>query len=191
MSYQSTAAGRLAQALYALDRLEDADAWAGRAAELGSSDDAMTQMLWRQVRAKVLARHGEHVEGRALAREASDLCERTDMLDDKGDSYADLAEVLHLGKKPGEAVAALEQALARYDARAISSWPEEHGHASPSSGTQRRRYRRVRASSRARRRGNVWEHRDGRRQGPSLQPITEPIALAVTRSPLQRSARNA
>ena len=45
----------LAQALYALDRLEEADAWAGRAAELGASDDAFTQMLWRQVRAKVLA----------------------------------------------------------------------------------------------------------------------------------------
>ena len=32
----------LAQALYALDRLEEADAWAGRAAELGASDDAFT-----------------------------------------------------------------------------------------------------------------------------------------------------
>jgi len=31
---QSTAAGKLAQALYALERLEEADAWAGRAAEL-------------------------------------------------------------------------------------------------------------------------------------------------------------
>ena len=49
-------AGILAQALYALDRLEEADAWAGRAAELGASDDAITQMLWRQVRAK-----GSHV----------------------------------------------------------------------------------------------------------------------------------
>jgi class 3 adenylate cyclase len=48
----STAAGKLAQALYALDTLEEADAWAARAAELGASDDALTQMLWRQVGAK-------------------------------------------------------------------------------------------------------------------------------------------
>ena len=36
----SVAAGNLAQALYALDRLDEAEAWAGRAAELGASDDA-------------------------------------------------------------------------------------------------------------------------------------------------------
>ena len=39
-SFLSTAAGNLARALYALDRLDEADAWAGRAAELGASDDA-------------------------------------------------------------------------------------------------------------------------------------------------------
>jgi hypothetical protein len=43
----STMAGKLAQSYYALDRLEEADAWAGRAVELGASDDAITQMLWR------------------------------------------------------------------------------------------------------------------------------------------------
>ena len=53
-SFLSSAAGTLAQALYALDRLDEADAWAGRAAELGASDDAEKEMLWRQVRAKVL-----------------------------------------------------------------------------------------------------------------------------------------
>ena len=111
----STAAGRLAQALYALDRLEEADAWAGRAAELGASDDAATQMLWRQVRAKVLARRGEHAEAERLAREAVAIGEETDMLDAQGDTYADLAEVLLLAGKPDEAAAALEQALARYE----------------------------------------------------------------------------
>ena len=57
-----TAAGNLARALYALDRLDEADAWAGRAAELGASDYAWKEMLWRQVRAKVFARRGEHAE---------------------------------------------------------------------------------------------------------------------------------
>ena len=45
----STAVGFLAQALYALDRLDEADTLAGRAAELGASDDVVTQMQWRQV----------------------------------------------------------------------------------------------------------------------------------------------
>ena len=39
LGFLSTAAGYLAQALYALDRLDEADAWAGRTAELGASDD--------------------------------------------------------------------------------------------------------------------------------------------------------
>ncbi len=114
-SFLSTAAGKLGQALYALDRLEEADAWGGRAAELGASDDALTQMLWRQVRAKVLARRGENVEAEQLAREAVDVCDETDMLDAQGDVYADLAEVLLLAGKADEAIAALEQALERYE----------------------------------------------------------------------------
>jgi tetratricopeptide (TPR) repeat protein len=104
------AAGSLAQALYALDRLEEADAWAGRAAEGG----AWTQMLWRQVRGKVLARRGEHTEAQRLARQAVTIGDDTDHLDEQGDAYADLAEVLLLARKPGEAAAALEQALDRY-----------------------------------------------------------------------------
>jgi class 3 adenylate cyclase/tetratricopeptide (TPR) repeat protein len=110
----SAAAGKLAQALYALDRLEEADAWAARAAELGASDDATAQMLWRQVRAKLLARRGELAAAERLAREAVAVCEETDMLDAQGDVYADLAEVLLLAGKPDEAAAALEQALDRY-----------------------------------------------------------------------------
>ena len=114
-SLLSTAAGGLAQALYALDRLEEADAWAGRSAELGASDDALTQMLWRQVRAKVLARCGEHAEAERLAREAVAICDRIDMLVAQGDVYADLAEVLLLTGKADEAAATLEQALERYE----------------------------------------------------------------------------
>src|SRR5207247_7184789 len=47
-SMLSTTAGRLAQALYTLERLDEADGWARRSEELGASDDLITQMLWRQ-----------------------------------------------------------------------------------------------------------------------------------------------
>jgi tetratricopeptide (TPR) repeat protein len=112
--FLSTAAGKLAQALYALDRLDEADAWARRAVELGASDDVWTQMLWRQVRAKMLARRGEHAEAQRLAREAVTIGDETDILDMQGDTYADLAEVLLLADCAGEAAVALEQALERY-----------------------------------------------------------------------------
>ena len=114
-SWLSTAAGMLAQALYALDRTEEAEAEAVRAAELGAQDDAMTQMLWRQVKAKVLARRGEWAEAERLAREAIAVGEETDMINAQGDAYGDFAEVLTLAGKRDEARAALEQALELFE----------------------------------------------------------------------------
>ncbi len=114
-SYLSTAAGRLGQALYAVDKLEEAEAWAGRAAALGASDDVYTQMLWRQVRAKVRARAGDLAEAERLAREAVAIGEQTDMLDQQGSTHADLAEVLSLAGRAKEAAEALGEAFARYD----------------------------------------------------------------------------
>jgi class 3 adenylate cyclase len=113
--FLSMAAGSQARALYALDRLDEADAWAGRAAELGSSDDAQIGMVWRRIRAKVCARRGEHAEAERLAREAVAICDRTEMLDAQGDVYADLGEVLSLAGRVEEAAEALEQALGRYE----------------------------------------------------------------------------
>jgi tetratricopeptide (TPR) repeat protein len=112
-AYLSWAAPRLAQTYYALGRLEDAEAWAGRAAELVASDDPET--LWRQVRAKVLARRGEHAEAERLARQALEICEETDVLNDQGEAFADLAEVLALAGRQNAAAEALEQALSRYE----------------------------------------------------------------------------
>jgi tetratricopeptide (TPR) repeat protein len=71
-------------------------------------------MLARQARAKVLARRGEHVEAERLAREAVNLGDRTEMLNDSANAYVDLAEVLALGGQTADAASALEEALARY-----------------------------------------------------------------------------
>ena len=114
-SLLSTALGYLGQAYYALDRLDDADAAAGRAAELGASDDVLTQMLWRQVRAKVLVHRGEGEAAERLAREAVALSDTTEMLNAQADAYADLGEVLVLARRPEEAATAFEQALERYE----------------------------------------------------------------------------
>jgi class 3 adenylate cyclase/tetratricopeptide (TPR) repeat protein len=114
LSYLSTAAAGVGQALVALDRLDEADLWAGRAAEAGASDDVFTQMLWRQVRAKVLGRRGELEASEQLAREAVALGEQTEMLDARGGAYVDLADVLALAGRPHEAIQALGQALECY-----------------------------------------------------------------------------
>jgi tetratricopeptide (TPR) repeat protein len=114
-AHRSTVARKLARALYALDRLQEADTWAGLAAELGASDDAFTQMLWRQAKAKLLARRGDSAEAERLAREAVAIADETDSLNGQADVYADLAEVLALDGRNEDAAAALEQALERYE----------------------------------------------------------------------------
>jgi class 3 adenylate cyclase/tetratricopeptide (TPR) repeat protein len=110
----ATAAGDLAQTLYALDRLDEADTWVGRA-ELGASEDVWAQMTLRQVKGKLLARRGGHAEAQRLAREAVTIGDETELLDVQADAYADLGEVLLLGGELTEGAAALEQARARYE----------------------------------------------------------------------------
>ena len=114
-AWLSSVVGKLALALYELNRLDEADAAAGRSAELGASDDVLTQMLWRQARAKVLARRGDPVEAEQLAREAVALGEDVEMPDTLAHAYLDLGEVLILGAGTDEARAAFEQALTLYE----------------------------------------------------------------------------
>ena len=111
----SSAAAALAESFYELDRLDEADLWAGRSAELGASDDAFNQMSWRTTRAKTLARGGRLGEAMEIAREAVAIGETTDWLTGQADAYASLAEVLLLAGKPDKAASALEQAFERYE----------------------------------------------------------------------------
>jgi len=75
----------------------------------------MNEMSWRQVKAKVLARRGDHAVAERLAREAVAMGEGTESLNGQGDANADLAEVLLLGGKSDGAAEALENAVERYD----------------------------------------------------------------------------
>jgi tetratricopeptide (TPR) repeat protein len=113
----STTAGGLALAYCDLGRLDEAERWAARAAELGAPEDAVTQMLWREARARVLARRGEHNEAERLAREAVEIGETTEDLNSKAEARADLGEVLALAGRPGDAAAVVEEALARFEAK--------------------------------------------------------------------------
>ena len=114
-SFLSTADGYLGQALYALGDVDAAEIRASTAAELGASDDALTQTLARQVKAKVLASRRRYMEAECLAREAISLACATDLLNVQADAYSDLADVLALTAKTEEVAAALEQALERYE----------------------------------------------------------------------------
>jgi class 3 adenylate cyclase/tetratricopeptide (TPR) repeat protein len=115
----STWAGYHARALLALGRDDEAEAATRRSEELGASDDVITQVLWRQSRARVFARRGEHRAAAALAREAVARADRTDALVTRGDALTDLAEVLELGGDPDGARAELERALTEYEQKGV------------------------------------------------------------------------
>jgi hypothetical protein len=85
------------------------------AADLGASDDAYTQMLWRQVRAKVFASRAENAEAERLAREAVTIGDETSMLEAQAAAHADLGEVLLLAGRDGDALAEFDQALMRHE----------------------------------------------------------------------------
>jgi tetratricopeptide (TPR) repeat protein len=107
----STYAPRLGRSLCALGRYDEAEPLARLGRELGGEQD----FLWRQVQALVDAHRGEPAEAERLAREAVAIAERTDALNFQGDALCDLAEVLAAADRQGEATAALEQALERYE----------------------------------------------------------------------------
>jgi class 3 adenylate cyclase/tetratricopeptide (TPR) repeat protein len=113
--FRSLAVGQLASSLYALGRLDEAERWAQTAKALASSDDVTSNMLWRQVSAKLAARGGRYADAERLAREAVGLGEKTDMLNWHASALSDLAEVYMLAGRPAESRAPLEQALVLYE----------------------------------------------------------------------------
>jgi tetratricopeptide (TPR) repeat protein len=109
--FLSTNLGYLADALYQLGRLDEADAATRESEETSNPSDAASQAIWRSVRARILARRGSFDEAERLAREAVAWNEMTDGIDQTGSSYAALGEVLELAGRREEAVAAYEHAL--------------------------------------------------------------------------------
>jgi tetratricopeptide (TPR) repeat protein len=114
-SVLSSYAPELARVLAELGRLDEAEAWAAKGRALGAADDAMTQFLWRQAKAKVAGRRGDHAEAERLAHEAVEIALETDMLNYQGDAWADLGEVLALAGNAAGAANAYERALDCYE----------------------------------------------------------------------------
>jgi AAA ATPase domain/Adenylate and Guanylate cyclase catalytic domain/Tetratricopeptide repeat len=108
----------LGRELCALGRFDEAEALAHRGREF-APDDNIDAGLWQQVQARVLAHRGEHSEAERLAREAVARVEQSDNLPWQGDAWCELAEVLETAGHRDEAIAALHEALDRYERKGI------------------------------------------------------------------------
>jgi class 3 adenylate cyclase/tetratricopeptide (TPR) repeat protein len=107
----------LGDALYELGRYDEAEAAAREGERLAQDADVSAQVLWRRVRAKVLARRAESDVALRLAREAIELAGWR--LEEAGDAYRDLAEVERVLGRPDRAAAALERAIAAYEQKGV------------------------------------------------------------------------
>jgi DNA-binding SARP family transcriptional activator len=116
-SHLASRAGDLADALYGLDRLDEASEWVDVARSHSASDDVDAHVLWMPVRAKLLARNGAVEDAVALARDAIRLTESSDALNRNAKAYGDLGEVLVLAGRPDEAHAAYSSALGFFEAK--------------------------------------------------------------------------
>jgi hypothetical protein len=111
----ATTSAMLAQALYAQGRLGEANEQCDVASRLGAADDIVTQVIWRGVRAKVLARAGSCHDAEALAREAVAMSGPTDLLTHRADAMLDLADVLRVSSRSDEADASVRTGLSLYE----------------------------------------------------------------------------
>jgi tetratricopeptide (TPR) repeat protein len=112
LAWLSTTVALLAEAVYEQGRYEEAEQLANTSQASAAPEDAYSQVAWRSVRAKVLARHRMPEEAEALARECVSLVEETDFLPLRWRASMTCGEVFTLIGRPDEAMASFRQAVA-------------------------------------------------------------------------------
>jgi class 3 adenylate cyclase/tetratricopeptide (TPR) repeat protein len=111
----STGAGTLALAVVEQGRLDEAIDLSRASEELASSDDALSQTLWRRARARAWAAQGRLGDAEALARSAVAIAAGTDDLTLHGGALCDLATVLDAAGKSEEAAGQVDAAIALFE----------------------------------------------------------------------------
>jgi len=80
-----------------------------------AEDDVDAQVLWRGIRAPILARAGRTTEAEALARAAHEKARQTEMPSLHGFALTELASVLQVAGRFDEARAVMAEAMAVYE----------------------------------------------------------------------------
>jgi predicted ATPase len=115
--FLSSLAGRLAKALYAQGRLDEAQQMTEEAQAAAPPGDIDAQAQWRTARAKVLARSRQFPAAQTLLDEATALVSPTSWAVLQAEMLMDRAEVNRLAGEPEQAEASLRAALRIYQDR--------------------------------------------------------------------------
>jgi class 3 adenylate cyclase len=128
VGHLTSLASGLGDAVYAQGRYDEALGLTEVVERITIKGDVDPEVLWRQLRAKVLARQGRHDEAEALVRDAVRRAAGTDFLDLHAHALLAQGEVLRLAGRNDEAASAVREALDLYrrkghvvgEARAVS-----------------------------------------------------------------------
>ena len=115
--FLSSMAAVLARAVRDQGRDDEALEVTRLAEKSAAPNDIDAQVLWRCVRAPILARAGALEEAEALVRTALDMAEHIEMPDLLASCWSELATVLFLRDHEHQARQALDEALRIYDAK--------------------------------------------------------------------------
>jgi class 3 adenylate cyclase/tetratricopeptide (TPR) repeat protein len=110
----ASVAATLARVVLLRGRGDEAEELTRTCERVSAPDQVDAQVKWRSIRAIALARRGDSEEAERLAREAVYQADKTDQLDSRAEARVDLAEVLRLGGRHGEAGRELDRAIAMY-----------------------------------------------------------------------------
>ncbi|HEX6674664.1 MAG TPA: BTAD domain-containing putative transcriptional regulator [Actinomycetes bacterium] len=111
----SSEVASLADVVFEQGRADEAEELTRMSEQLATRrDDLLSQLLWRSVRAKVVACLGRIDEALRLSREAVELAARTDALNDRGDAWMNRGTVLRMAGDGDAARAAVRRALSDY-----------------------------------------------------------------------------
>jgi len=114
-SFLSTVVAYLAEAVYAVGRYEEAEELSRESQDAAATQDVVSQILWRAVRGKVLARRGDAEPALRLAEEAVALARGAQSSRSATDVYLDVAEIFSLLGRLPDAVALIEKAAHLYE----------------------------------------------------------------------------
>ncbi len=115
--FMSTIAALLSRVVRDQGRDDEALVFSQIAEGATAADDMESQALWRSIRAPIVARAGDLAEAESLARSAVELSQKSDAPQMQADALSELATVLMLAGRIGEARQGIDAAIAIYQAK--------------------------------------------------------------------------